>query len=476
MEDFLRYAVDHALSLGATYAEARYHSIEEFSLTTRNGLVISSGRSISRGIGVRVLVKGSLGFASTNTLDRESIRRAVEKAYANARSLSELVKVPLTLAPERVGVARYEVIQKKPLKNVSLEDKLALHKDIARNVSSVVKESKVTSLLVVYGESIEEKMILNSDGAFIHSIIPRPYLFVNLSLAHPQKGSIQKMESFGGSGGYDILEAHRIVEEITELAGKMEKILLTGREPPKEPVDLVLGSEITGLAMHESVGHPLEADRVLGREAAQAGESYLKPDMIGERIGNKHGTVIDDPTIPGSYGFYLYDDEGVPARPKYLYKEGVVNELLHNRFTASIFRVRSNASARSMDHMSEPIVRMSNTYLEPGDMRFEELIEDIKYGIYIKSYMEWNIDDSRWGQRYGGLEAYEIVNGELRDFIRNPVVEFTTKTFFSSIVGKSRDLRFYAATCGKGEPSQGVPVWVGGPDVRLSKMRVGVIS
>ncbi|MEZ0290736.1 MAG: TldD/PmbA family protein [Sulfolobales archaeon] len=476
MIELLEEAVEHALHLGASYAEARYHSIDEFSISTRNGLVIGGGRSISRGIAVRVLVKGALGFASTNTLTRESVRKTVENAYSKASSISNLMKTALVMSRERLGRARYEVYQKKALHNVPIEEKLSLHREIARNVGLAVRESKLVSLLVNYSESIEEKIILNSDGAYIESKIPRPHLYVNISLAHPQKGTIQKFESIGGSGGYEILEIDRVVRELTELTGTMEKILLTGREPPKEPVDVVLGSEIVGLVMHESVGHPLEADRVLGREAAQAGESYFKPHMLGERIGNKYGTVIDDPTIPNSNGFFLYDDEGVPARPKYLYKEGVINELLHNRFTAPIFGVSSNASARSMDYRSEPIVRMSNTYLEPGDMSFEELIEDIKYGVFIKSYMEWNIDDTRWGQRYGGLEAYEIVDGELRGFIRNPAIEFTTKTFFSNIVGKDRELRFYAATCGKGEPSQGVPVWVGGPNVRLSKMRLGVIA
>jgi TldD protein len=227
--------------------------------------------------------------------------------------------------------------------------------------------------------------------------------------------------------------------------------------------------------VHESCGHPSEADRILGREAAQAGKSFIKPNMIGERIGNRYATVIDDPTIPNSYGFYLYDDEGVSARPRYLYREGIINEFLHNRWTAKIFNVDSNAAARAMHYGSEPIIRMANTYLKPGDYRFEELLEDIKLGVYIKSYMEWNIDDERWSQRYVGLEAYLIENGELTKLVRNPVLELTTKAFYSSIDAVGRDLRFYAGTCGKGEPMQGVPVWFGGPDVRLSKIKLGVV-
>jgi len=475
IEDLLNLAVETGLKLGAEYVEARYHVNRSFNITTRNGLLISASSRVSRGVGVRVLVNGSLGFAATDKLDKESIRETIEKAYSSAKALSKLIKVGYSFSRERVGKAKYSVVQRKSFENISLEEKLDLHRELTKRVAESIKETKLISLLFNYSENFEEKVIINSDGAYVESLIPRVAGFINLAIAHPQMGSLQKTEFIGGSGGYEIIDEANILNNIPELAATMEKILLKGKEPPKEPIDVVLGSEIVGLVMHESVGHPLEADRVLGREAAQAGESYVKPHMVGsEKIGNIHATVIDDPTIPGSYGFFLYDDEGVAARPKYLYRNGVINELLHNRYTAKIFGVRSNASARAMDYASEPIIRMSNTYLEPGDRSFEELIEDIKHGIFIKSYMEWNIDDIRWGQRYGGLEAYEIVNGELKEYIRNPVVEFTTKTFFSNIIAKTKDLRFYAATCGKGEPSQGVPVWLGGPDVRLSKMRLGV--
>ena len=164
----------------------------------------------------------------------------------------------------------------------------------------------------------------------------------------------------------------------------------------------------------------------------------------------------------------------MPARPRYIYYKGLINEPLHNRWSAAVFGTKSNAAARAMDFASEPLVRMANTYLEPGDRTFEELIEDIELGIYVKSYMEWNIDDIRWGQRYVGLESYIIRKGELAEPVLYPALEFTTKSFYSSIMAKGKELRFYTGTCGKGEPAQGVPVWFGGPDVRLSKMRVEV--
>lgn len=475
-EDLALYAVEHALGLGARYAEARIHRVESFVIVSRNGGIVGSGKGVSSGIGVRVLVDGALGFASTNILDKESVRNAVENAYRNAKAFSKAMKMPIEFAEARVGRASYSVVEKKGFSDMSIDDKVKLHEELWKTVSTATSEAKVAVFLLNYSESIEEKVVVNSDGAYVRSRIPRLHAFYNIVVAHPQKGVIQKFAGFGASGGLEWLKEWGFFDStIADNVKTYENILLSAVEPPKEEVPVVVGSEIVGIVVHESCGHPSEADRILGREAAQAGKSFIKPDMIGYRIGNEYATVVDDPTIPGGNGFYLYDDEGVPARPKYLYKEGVINEFLHNRWTAHVFNVESNGSARAMDFSSEPIIRMSNTYLKPGDYSFEELIEDIELGVYVKSYMEWNIDDERWSQRYVGLEAYLIEKGELTKFVRNPVLELTTKTFYSSIDAVGSDLRFYAGTCGKGEPMQGVPVWFGGPDVRLKKIRLGVV-
>ncbi len=474
-EDIALYALKVAEEFNVSYAEVRYHRIDGFGIVSRNGLIIASGYEVSDGIGIRVLVDGALGFSSTNTLDRESIRKAVEDAYRLAKAHSRLMKKPIKFAPAKVGRASYSVIEQKSFDSIDIEQKIALHRELWNSASKSIVDAKVEVFTLSYNESIEEKLILNTDGAYVKSRIPRLSVFYNVVVSHPQKGSIQRFEQFGGSGGFEQIKQWNLEDIIVNETKTLEKILLTAVEPPKEEIPVIVGSEIVALIVHESCGHPSEADRILGREAAQAGKSFIKPNMIGERIGNQYATVIDDPTIPNSYGFYLYDDEGVAARSRYLYREGVINEFLHNRWTAQIFNVDSNAAARAMYYGSEPIVRMANTYLKPGDYSFDELLEDIRLGVYIKSYMEWNIDDERWSQRYVGLEAHLIENGEATKFVRNPVLELTTRAFYSLIDAVGKDLRFYAGTCGKGEPMQGVPVWFGGPDVRLSKIRLGVI-
>jgi len=476
LEDLLSFIVNYALSRGASYAEARYHKLYSSSIFSRNGQVLGVGREVSEGIGIRVVVDGTLGFMGIDKIDRDSVRDAVDKLVDQTRALSGLMKEKIVFSEEKLGRARYEVVPRKPFENMSVEEKIKLHRELWSTASKTPRDTRLPVFMLQTIESIEEKIIVNSDGAFIQSRIPRVSVFYNLVLTHPEKGSIQRWEQYGASGGLEWIDEWRLYENLEQDIKTYEKILLTAVKPPSDRIDVIVGSEIVGLIVHESCGHPSEADRILGREAAQAGKSFIKPGMIGERIGTEHVTVIDDPTVPGSYGFYLYDDEGVPARARYLYKDGVINEHLHNRWTAKVYGTRSNAAARSMNYRSEPIIRMANTYFKPGDYSFEELLEDIKYGVYIKSYMEWNIDDERWSQRYVGLEAYLIENGELKGFVKNPVLEITTKSFYSSIDAVGRELRFYAGTCGKGEPSQGVPVWFGGPDVRLRNIKLGVIG
>ena len=178
-------------------------------------------------------------------------------------------------------------------------------------------------------------------------------------------------------------------------------------------MDVVLSPELSGIAAHESVGHPQEADRILGREGAQAGESYLSRDSLGMKVGSEEANVSDDPTLAHSNGYSPVDDEGVASKKRRLIVDGKITEFLQNRSTSSLLGVKNNGSSRSSGFDREPIIRMSNTFVEPGDYATtEELIKEVKDGIYLKSFTEWNIDDKRLNQRYTGLEAYRIKNGE----------------------------------------------------------------
>ena len=475
-QDVLGKAVDFMKGEGVEYGEARYHRLELFGIVAQNGKLMSVGTGVREGFAVRAFYKGSMGFASSPGATRSALFSAAKRAVSQAKAMSPKLSPGYRLSRDRLGYAQVIVGVKKPFDSLSLEEKLDLIVErIYDAVTSSLKEAKLASLAVHYAEFLEEKEIVNSDGGWVYSLTPRVGIDLLITIYHPSKGMLQRSLELGGVGGLELLKEWDLENMLASEASRLEKVLLEGVEPPKEKIPVILGSEVVGLIVHESAGHPMEADRILGREAAQAGLSFVKLDMVGVyRVGNEQATVVDDPTIPGGFGFYLYDDETVPARPRYIYREGLVNEPLQSRWTAPQFNTSSNAAARALDYASEPIVRMANTYLEPGDWRFEELLEEARNGIYIHTYMEWNIDDVRWSQRYVGLEAYLVEKGELGRPVRNPVVQFTTKEFYSSIRAKSRNLKFYAAFCGKGEPMQGIPVWLGGPEVLLEPMRVEV--
>lgn len=471
MEDICAFALERARS-SADYAEVKAERNSHNEFVLKNGKPEVSGFDKSLGISVRVLVGGSMGFASTNNLDRSNVTAIVDEACAMAKAASGLVKQPVKLSHEDGHEASYSSEMKEPLADVGPEEKLAALRDVHAGLPQDV--SVAGSFFELY-DSITEKLYLNSEGSHISAVVPRIGFFGFLTVQENGETS-QVMLQKGASRGWEALREWDLEQYVSDEAHTLQRVLTKGRAPPTGPVDVICGPEVTGIATHESCGHPYEADRILGREAAQAGESFVSLDMMGQQIGSEHVSVIDDPTIPHSYGFYLYDDEGVPARPRYLMKDGTIHELLHNRETAGQLGIDSNGSARCNNYNREPIVRMANTYVEAGDWTRDEVIAETKKGVIINSFMEWNIDDKRYNQRYVSREAYYVEDGEVRHPLKAAILEVTTPTFWSSIDAVADDIGMFAGNCGKGEPMQGIPVFMGGPTIRLRDIRLGVVQ
>jgi len=303
----------------------------------------------------------------------------------------------------------------------------------------------------------------------ISSYVPKVNAYAFITVVEGGK-SEQAYKQFGYSGGWEALDEWRLTEQMISEAKMLQSVIKEARAITPGKMDLICGPEVTGIAAHESCGHPMEADRILGREMSQAGMSFIYPRgpfWLGTRIGSSIVNVVDDPTVKSSYGYYEYDDEGIKARQRVLYKSGVINEFLQNRESASKMKTRSNGSSRSTRYDRETIVRMANTFVQPGDWAEEETFEDVKHGVYMKSFTEWNIDDKRFNQRYVGREAYLIENGELGNRVARPIIETTTPVFWGAVDAVSKKLEYEAATCGKGDPQQGIPVYTGGPMMRL---------
>ncbi|MCS6783858.1 MAG: TldD/PmbA family protein [Candidatus Caldarchaeum sp.] len=475
MEDLLQYVLKRGADLGASYVEARYQHDHQSQIVLKNGVAEVSADVVEKGIGLRLLYRGSLGFAFVNKLDRASVRKAVDTAFSMAKSASRLSQ-NIRMSDEKLVSA--SDIRKPRIKyeDVDTSDKIELLKeaDDAAVAAAETLGVKLVSRFIEVGEWSTEKHVLNTDGGDVKFRVSRVTANYLITGFHQQRGAVQRFENLGESSGWEAVERWNLPERMASEARDISKALLKGVEPPKEPVDVVLGSEIVGLVCHESCGHPGEADRMLGREAAQAGETYIKAELLGTRIGSEHVTVVDDPRLPRSFGYYLYDDEAVAASERVLIDKGVLSGLLHNRETAAELGTHSNGASRANGYNKEPIVRMANTYLKPGDHSLEELFETMRDGVYIKSYQEWNIDDRRWNQRYVGVVAYRVRDGRLAEMIRDPVLDLTTKGLWSSVAAVGDDLEFYAGYCGKGDPMQGIPVWFGGPSVLLKNVRLGV--
>ena len=457
--DLADFSVKYLERLGATYAEAKLEEVKGSGYILKNGNVEISGFDKSTGLGIRFISKGTLGFVAINDLEKNKIRGLINKSF-NLTTKASKIGEKVTLSEEKTVKTNYEVKQKLKLDTVGPEEKikflLSLDKDINK------KYFRYFSL----NDTITNKYYVNSEGTKIKSRIPNIGFYYFITVVVNNK-SMQRYLPYGGTGGWEIVKKWDLKKNLMDEIKALENVIKKGIKPPKGKIDLVVGPEVTGIASHEGVGHPYEADRIFGREAAQAGESFITPSMIGHKIGSDVVNLVDDPTIQGSNGFYLYDDEGVKARKKILIKNGKIAEFLHNRETASIMNINSNGASRASDYNKESLVRMSNTYVLPGDYKEEELFKDIKLGVYMKNFMEWNIDDKRFHQKYTGAEAYLIKNGEIRDPVINPVLEITTPALWSSVDALSNKLLFVAGNCGKGEPMQGIPVWFGGPHMRL---------
>ncbi|MBS3133437.1 TldD/PmbA family protein [Candidatus Woesearchaeota archaeon] len=461
--DIAEFALNHALKLGAKYADARLETTATNEFILKNGVPHMAGFERVQGLGVRVNASGCFGFASTNELEKEKIRQMVEKAM-KITSAACRIGEPADMSEEPVETADYVVKQRINFEDLSPKDKLNVLFEVEKAIASTKVD--VPGRFFSMADFYTEKYFINSEGTKILSKIPR-YDFWYFITINDKGKTAQRYWQYGGAGGFENLTAHNFPEILKNEVMKTDEALRKGITPPKEKIDVVVGPQVTGIMVHESVGHPYEADRVMGREAAQAGETFIKQDMLKTKIGSYAVNVFDDPTLEESFGYYLYDDDGVKARKRHLIKNGAINEFLHNRNTAAAMGTKSNGASRASSFNREAVVRMANTYVAPGEQSEEELIEGVKHGIFMKNFMEWNIDDKRLNAKYTGAESYIINNGKLGDYVLAPVIEISTPALWSSVDATAKNMEYHSGTCGKAEPMQAIPVWFGGPSMRI---------
>ncbi len=474
VHDLVHYGVEYGISQGAKYIELRYVQQVVEGYSTRNGDILAAGSTETAGIGIRAIANGGIGFVATAKLDMSEIERAVKAAIRLARSSKR--KTPLILSDEPAVQTTWKVPVKTAFTDIASEDKLMRVLEADKALISSFDEKTLPYRVIILALETQKKYIANNEGTRVDSDYSLGR-YVALLTAKGKKSTEQRTLMRGETGGWEFFESPEFIQafidevnDTKEVADKAERLTFD------KPVDVIIGPEVAGIIAHENCGHPSEADRIQGREGMNAGESFwMDIDVGSTRVGSSAVTVIDDPTIPKSGGFYLYDDEGVKARPRHLIKEGFANEILHDRLSAGKAGVKSNGSSRATNYNREPIPRMANTYIAPGNHSFEELLEDVKRGVYLHNFTEWNIDDRRYQSKYVGSYARLIKNGELTDtFIHRPVLEITSRGLFEVIDACSKGFAAWQAICGKSDPGQGIPVWTAGPEaVRLRGIRLG---
>jgi TldD protein len=439
----------------SNFSDARFMSVGSKGIAYRNGEFEGMESSDTSGYAIR-LVNDSMAFVYTDSENWAEVRAKIDlllpktKRHGKNR-ISEIKPVK----------ASWKVDQKKKIEDMSIEERI----EIARGHDKLLDDLGATVRMNFIGDKKISQHYRDSDGTAIDAEISRvSYYYVFGVFENGQFE--QSTGQFGSSSGYEYLDYLGLDERLrSEVRALRENLSAPALKPGK--YDLIVGPEISGIVAHESCGHPTEYDRIIGREGALAGESFLTGKEFPYRIGSEAVSVIDDPTMNMSYGFYEYDDEGIRARKRYLYRKGYTDEFILNRESAAILGKEPNGGGRSSSWNMEPLARMSTTYIEPGDHEIDELFEGVRNGVYMKSFTEWNIDDIRFNEKYVGKESYLVEDGRVKGRVRRPTLETNTIKFYSSIDAVARDLEFTAGSCGKGEPMQGVDVWMGGPHARL---------
>ncbi|MHA1637873.1 MAG: TldD/PmbA family protein [Candidatus Thorarchaeota archaeon] len=472
-KDLAEFCVEYGRSLGAQYVEARFVNQYVTGLAYRNGEPISGGMSPSNGIGVRLLVEGNMGFAAFDGLEKETAKLAIDSSFKMAKSAKR--RDPIDFGESVTNKAKWEVPVKQSLRDVDIDTIMETANDLNNQMAGL------ESYTMLMNPTMSEKYIVTSEGSQVEGHLSIITIFTIMT-AKSKVGSEQRFVDLTQTGGWERVKEGNIVETLAREVEALKKTAMNAEKIEyllEQPIDFIVGPEVAGVIAHENVGHPSEGDRIMGREGAQAGESFWRDLTLGEsRVGSDHVTVAEDPTIPFTGGFYLYDDECVEARKRILIKKGIANEPLLNREFGVKFGMGSNASARSSGYNREPIIRMANTYFEPGDFSFDELVEDVKLGIFMKNFTQWNIDDRRYQSKYTGSEAYVIKNGEITEtMVKAPVFETTSVGMLSAVDGVSKEINIeFPATCGKSDPMQGVPVSTGGGIIRFRNIKMGGVG
>jgi TldD protein len=481
MKEFAQWSLDTALARGASYAEARVEDIRERYLSTRNGRPAQVRESQSCGLGIRVIANGAWGFASTDDLTRAGVDKAAALAVEIARASAVCKKQDVQLAAEKKHVDKWV----GPCKIDPFKVPVSTCLDLLLKVDAELRRVQGVTLAEAAMDFRRiEQLFLASNGSDIYqSKTQTGGGFVATSFAGTEIQKRSYPNSFGGqyqTKGYELIEELDLVGNAPRHAEECVA-LHKADQCPAGVRDIILGSSQLGLQIHESVGHPIELDRVLGTEANFAGMSFLTVEKLNNlKYGSDIVNVVADATTahgPG-LGTFAYDDEGVPAQATPIIKDGQFVGYLTSRETAAaIGQARSNGTMRAESWNRIPLIRMTNVSILPAKGTLEELIASTDDGIYMETNRSWSIDDRRYNFQFGTEIGWEIKDGKKTRMLKNPSYGGITTEFWNScdaICGPEEWILWGTPNCGKGQPMQTMGTGHGASPARFRKVKVGV--
>jgi TldD protein len=467
-------AVQAALDAGARYADARVMHRRNASMAARNGEIESVSDVADSGIGVRALVGSGWGFFATPDLGDASVRRAGARSAEIATASALVASGPSGLLPgEPVTGTWASECAVDPL-SVALSDKG--DQLVGATLTMLEHGADLGEARCVSWET--RKWLVSSEGHRIDQVIRE--CGAGISATAIGDGETQVRSYPAARGQYATLGWEFVdeldIEAHAARVGSEARELLSAPTCPSGETTLILGAEQLALQIHESVGHAIELDRILGWEAAYAGTSWLDLAQLGSlKYGSELMNITIDPTIPGALGSFGYDDEGTPAMCRDAVRGGIWVGVLAGRDSASVAGLDYAGSVRADGWARLPMVRMTNVGVEPGPHTFDEIVAATDDGIYMETNRSWSIDDRRLNFQFGTEVAYEVKNGQLGRLLRNPTYTGIGPQFWSSMDMLSSEIVVWGTpNCGKGQPGQVGHTGHPAAPARFRNVRVGV--
>lgn len=480
MKDLIHHILDVARMKKVDYADIRIVRRQSEEIEVKNGKVEALSHDSDFGFGIRLLLRGAWGFACSSKITKTEMEAVFNRALKIAKASSKAKGKEIFFSPSIPVVDRYQTpISIDPF-HIPVETKLSL---LLKTDEILRRNKKVKISEAFIGSYKTEKTFASTEGSHIEQEIVESG--AGISATAIEGGEVQVRSypnSFRGNfatKGYEWIENLALPDHAERIAGEAEQ-LLSAKPCPSKVTTLILDSSQLALQIHESIGHPIELDRILGTEASYAGTSFLNPGMVGHfKYGSELVNIVADATFPGGLGTFGYDDEGTQAQRVPIISQGILVNLLTSRETAHHLRKESNGAMRADGWNRIPLIRMTNINLEPGEWTLEQMISDTEEGLFLTTNRSWSIDDKRINFQFGTEIGWEIKSGELGGMVKNPTYTGITPQFWNScdaIANRDHWQMWGTPNCGKGEPGQVAHVGHGAAPARFRNVQVGVMK